>query len=156
MPHIHEKIDFTVEAFIVHNNKVLLRKHDKYKLWLSIGGHIELDEDPLEAVVREAKEEVGLDITVHSQKDNFVSKDEPDVIDKIPPVFMYRHHTSPTHEHVCFVYFATTNTSEVIPGDNESKTDIRWFTMDDLNKNDVGITDRILFYAKNALQMLSK
>lgn len=46
MPHIHEKIDFTVEVFIVHENKVLFRMHDKFKKWMSAGGHIELDEDP--------------------------------------------------------------------------------------------------------------
>ena len=62
MPHIHEKIDFTVEVFIVHKDKVLLRMHDKYKKWMSVGGHIELHEDPVEAAHREVKEEVGLDI----------------------------------------------------------------------------------------------
>src|SRR5262249_52059212 len=62
MAHIHEKIDFTSEVFIVHDNKVLLRFHDKYDIWLSVGGHIEQDEDPNEAAVREVKEEVGLDI----------------------------------------------------------------------------------------------
>ena len=59
MPHIHKLIDFTVEVFIVHKHKVLLRRHDKYKKWLSIGGHIELHEDPVEAAIREVKEEVG-------------------------------------------------------------------------------------------------
>lgn len=53
MAHIHEKIDFTVEVFVVFQNKVLLRKHDKYKIWLSVGGHIELDEDPNQAALRE-------------------------------------------------------------------------------------------------------
>ena len=62
MPHLHEKIDFTVEVFIVHKNRVLLRLHDKYRIWLSVGGHIELDEDPNQAAIREVKEEVGLDI----------------------------------------------------------------------------------------------
>ncbi|MFK5282779.1 NUDIX domain-containing protein, partial [Lacticaseibacillus paracasei] len=62
MAHIHEKIDFTVEVFIVHKDKVLLRMHDKFKFWLSIGGHIELDEDPIQAAYREVKEEVGLDV----------------------------------------------------------------------------------------------
>ena len=56
MPHIHEKIDFTVGVFVVHKNKVLLRKHDKYHLWLDVGGHVELNEDPTEAAVREVKE----------------------------------------------------------------------------------------------------
>ena len=40
LPHIHEKIDFTVEVFIVYKNKVLLRMHDKVKKWLGPGGHI--------------------------------------------------------------------------------------------------------------------
>ncbi len=64
MPHIHEKIDFTAEVFIVHKDRVLLRMHDKFKIWLSVGGHVELDEDPIEAAVREVKEEVGLDVTI--------------------------------------------------------------------------------------------
>jgi 8-oxo-dGTP pyrophosphatase MutT (NUDIX family) len=62
LPHIHEKIDFCAEAFIVYQNKVLLRVHDKYGFWLSIGGHVELDEDPTQAVIREVKEEVGLEV----------------------------------------------------------------------------------------------
>ena len=60
MPHIHEKIDFTVEVFIVYKNKVLLRMHDKHKIWLSVGGHIELDEDPIQAAICEVKEKLGL------------------------------------------------------------------------------------------------
>ncbi len=71
MPHIHDTIDFTVEAFVVHNDKVLLRKHDKYKIWLSVGGHIELDEDPNQAAFREVKEEVGLDIELIGTAEDF-------------------------------------------------------------------------------------
>src|SRR3989338_3530526 len=66
MPHIHDNIDFTVEVFVVKDGKVLLRKHDKYNKWLSIGGHVELNEDTDEAVVREVKEEVGLNINLVS------------------------------------------------------------------------------------------
>ena len=46
MPHIHEKIDFTVSLFIVQDGKVLVIHHKKLGQWLPIGGHIELDEDP--------------------------------------------------------------------------------------------------------------
>lgn len=60
MPHIHERIDWTVDVLIVHEDRVLLRKHDKYKVWLMVGGHIELDEGPEEAALREVQEEVGL------------------------------------------------------------------------------------------------
>jgi hypothetical protein len=41
MPHIHEKIDFTVDVFVVYKSRVLIRKHDKYDKWLAVGEHIE-------------------------------------------------------------------------------------------------------------------
>ena len=56
MPHIHDLYDFVVSAFIVHKGKVLLIYHKRYHEWLPIGGHIELDEDPQEALYREIKE----------------------------------------------------------------------------------------------------
>ena len=62
MAHIHEKIDFTVAIFVVHDAKVLLILHRKLGKWLPLGGHIELDEDPEIAARREAKEESGLDV----------------------------------------------------------------------------------------------
>src|SRR5689334_5507619 len=113
MPHIHEKIDFTVEVLIVHNGKVLLRKHDKYGIWLSVGGHIELDEDPNQAAIREVKEEVGLDIELVSVR----SFDVPDFEnrERIPPVGLNRHSVSPTHEHVTLIYFARSTSDNVIP-----------------------------------------
>ena len=57
MAHIHEKIDFTVAIFVVHAGKILLIHHRKLNKWLPLGGHIELDEDPEQAAVREARED---------------------------------------------------------------------------------------------------
>src|SRR5258708_3752310 len=105
MPHIHDKIDFTVEVFIVFKEKVLLLKHDKYKKWLSVGGHIELDEDPNEAAIREVKEEVGLDIALDDSLLAFRQADGTKEL--IPPYFLNRNRTSDDHEHVTLVYFAT-------------------------------------------------
>ena len=59
MAHIHEKIDFTVAIFVVHEEKILIIHHRKLNKWLPLGGHIELDEDPEIAALREAKEESG-------------------------------------------------------------------------------------------------
>ena len=55
MAHIHEKIDFVSTAFIVHKDKVLLGHHRILNLWLPIGGHIELDEDPITALYPQIK-----------------------------------------------------------------------------------------------------
>ena len=53
MPHIHDKIDFTVAIFVVQQAKVLLVHHRALNKWLPLGGHIELDEDPEQAALRD-------------------------------------------------------------------------------------------------------
>jgi ADP-ribose pyrophosphatase YjhB (NUDIX family) len=154
MPHIHEKIDFTSEVFIVYQNKVLLRKHDKYDIWLSVGGHIELDEDPNEAAVREVKEEVGLDIQLYRQ--SYVpSFSEKNYRELIPPMFRNRHRINSTHEHITEVYFARALTDNLILSEKEKSNECRWFTLQDLNNEIFGINDMVKFYAKTALKILT-
>lgn len=77
MAHIHEKIDFTVAIFIVQNAKVLLILHRKLNKWLPVGGHIELDEDPEVAALREAKEESGFEVELVGERPPPQQKLEP-------------------------------------------------------------------------------
>lgn len=151
MPHIHLKIDFTVEVFIVYQNKVLLRKHDKYKIWLSVGGHIELDEDPMQAAVREVKEEVGLDVKLYSSTGIPRSK-HAGYHELIPPQFMNRHSITETHEHVSLIYFATAATEVLILSATERSAGCKWFSMEELDAPEYGIRDEIKTYAKQALR----
>jgi 8-oxo-dGTP pyrophosphatase MutT (NUDIX family) len=156
MPHIHEKIDFVADAYIVYNNRVLLRMHDKYKNWLPPGGHIEPDEDPTQAAIREAKEEVGLDIelvdtdppTPHFP-DYFSTSTE-----LMLPRSINRHRINETHEHISFGYFATTKTDEIKQGEREISPSIHWFTDAELDDPKFGISERIRHYAHAALKEL--
>lgn len=68
MPHIHNgegEHDLTASAFIVKENKsndnfvFLMHKHRKIDKILQPGGHVELTENPFQAVVREVLEETG-------------------------------------------------------------------------------------------------
>ena len=45
-------------SIVVHEGKVLVIHHRKLDRWLPLGGHIELDEDPEQAALREAQEEL--------------------------------------------------------------------------------------------------
>ena len=116
MPHIHEKVDFTAEVFIVHNNRVLLRQHDKYKLWLSVGGHIELDEDPNQAAVREVKEETGYEITVLS--------DHPAVFSEI--------RREEQKQIILFAYSAIV-TSGTVDTSDDGVGEVRWFSYEEID-----------------------
>ena len=61
MAHVHDKYDFTVSFFLIHpsKSKIALHFHKKLNLWNNFGGHIELDEDPLECLHKEMLEETG-------------------------------------------------------------------------------------------------
>lgn len=154
MPHLHEKIDYSVEVFVVYGNRILLRKHDKYGMWMSVGGHIELDEDPNEAAVREVKEEVGLDIKL---ADDLLPpiKDTETYRDLIPPKFLNRNRISKTHEHVTLVYFAISNSDKIKQGKGEASEAIHWFSQKELNNPEYQINEDIKYYASQALKELS-
>jgi len=151
MPHIHEKIDFTVEVFIVFNNRVLLRKHDKYKKWLGVGGHIELDEDPIQAAIREVKEEVGLNVELFGKILPFENENYKELL---PPRFLNRHRINETHEHVTLIYFAKSKTDTLLLPNKEISEECRWFSKEELERNDFGIKEDIKEYALSALKEL--
>src|SRR5213592_1667908 len=103
MAHIHEKIDFTVAIFVVHKGKVLLIHHRKLDKWLPLGGHIELDEDPEIAALREAKEESGFDVELIGERPPTT---EPGTRALIAPRFLDIHRITDTHEHIGMIYWA--------------------------------------------------
>ncbi len=155
MAHIHEKIDFTASIYIVFENKVLLHKHKKLGIWLPPGGHIELDEDPNQAAIREAKEETGLDIELIGNPTAGLAA-MTGRVDLIPPKFLNRHFfdkNTGEHEHVDSVYFARAKSADArheIEGG-----DIRWFSKEDIEKNELGIFPDIQKYALIALKELT-
>ncbi len=51
---------FTATGFVVHEGATLLHWHPKVKMWLPPGGHIEPNEDPVQAALREIEEETGV------------------------------------------------------------------------------------------------
>ena len=52
----------TATVYVINDGKVLLHQHKKYKTWFTLGGHIEENEFPHEAAIREVKEESGFDV----------------------------------------------------------------------------------------------
>ena len=51
-------------CIVTRRGKILLIHHKKLKKWMYPGGHVESNETPLEAVVRETKEETGYGVRV--------------------------------------------------------------------------------------------
>ena len=153
MPHIHKLIDFVVTVYIVHKDKVLLVDHKKLKRWLPIGGHIELDEDPEQALFREIKEECGLKVDIYGKKPSIPSKR----IEFLhTPIFLDIHQIAPktNHKHIGLVYFARSKSDKVILNHKEHNA-IRWFSRKELEKRGFNLRPSVVFYAKKALGKLA-
>lgn len=152
MPHIHALYDYTITAFIVNRSQqVLLVNHPRYHKWIPVGGHIELDEDPEEALFREVKEETGLDITVLSDKPPVSS---PETKFLITPNYVDVHEANPPHKHISFTYFVQTERDDFVVSDEHD--DMRWFTLDELAEEQYALSPAVQFYAKEALQLASQ
>ncbi len=152
MPHIHTKhgqFDLTVEVFIVNNNKVLLRLHDKYIIWLGVGGHVELDEDPNQTAIREAEEEVGLNITLIKPHEIAPSSNIEQEL--IPPFYLTKHQINQDHGHITLIYIAISSTRKVIP---EKITDKwQWLSKAEIESNKLNLMPNIKYYALKALEI---
>jgi 8-oxo-dGTP pyrophosphatase MutT (NUDIX family) len=153
MPHINKNMDYTVEVFILHKGRLLLRLHDKYKIWLGAGGHIEPDEDPNEAAYREVREETGLDIHLIAPRELAGPSSEKHKKELVPPWFINRHHVNDEHEHVAFVYFAISSSDNIVPEAIEDASDeCIWVGLEELKGME--LKDDIRFYAETALRLI--
>jgi 8-oxo-dGTP pyrophosphatase MutT (NUDIX family) len=98
--------DFTVAIFVVWNNQVLLHEHRKLGKWLPPGGHIEPNELPDQAAIREVLEEAGIRVQLMTS----------DTLEYIPEAELPRQLIRPRgiqledisagHEHIDLIYFA--------------------------------------------------
>jgi 8-oxo-dGTP pyrophosphatase MutT (NUDIX family) len=51
---------FTATGFVVQGDRTLFHWHQRLQQWMPPGGHIEPHEDPVQAVLREIREETGV------------------------------------------------------------------------------------------------
>ena len=152
MAHIQEKIDFTVAIFVVHDGKVLVIYHRKLNKWLPLGGHIELDEDPEIAALREAKEESGLDVELIGERPPTT---EAGTRALIAPRFLDIHRISETHEHIGMIYWARPKTAEVQCAEAEHHA-IRWCSKDELPSLDPPMSNAVQWYCCKAIDEISR
>lgn len=154
MPHIHEAIDFTVGAAIVHRGKVLLVDHPRYGMWLMPGGHIELTEDTDEALLREIREETGLrpdDIEVIAERVR--PDDAGDAKPLWVPRWMNIHPANPPHRHIRLIYLVRAKTDRIAL-DGKEHNDIRWFTSDEMNDPSISMMPDGRWYVREAIRIL--
>jgi 8-oxo-dGTP pyrophosphatase MutT (NUDIX family) len=137
--------EFLSTVFVVKNNKVLMTWNKKVNSWIPIGGHIESNELPCSSIIREAKEESGLDIKLVDPFDKSKSKN------LIQPVHIHLDHIKDDHKHINLIYFGQIIGGKCFKIDDEGK-ELRWFSKDEFEKTDM--IDNVKEWGLNALDTL--
>ncbi len=143
---------FTATTFVVHKDKVLLHQHKKLGIWLPAGGHIDRDELPEEAAVREVKEETGLEVTLyHPDTPLFTADDEACQLHR--PTHLILENINPYHQHIDFIYYATAVSNQLNPDYGETDR-LKWFSQTDLENTEMPTNVRVC--AQEALGILGQ
>jgi 8-oxo-dGTP pyrophosphatase MutT (NUDIX family) len=123
--------DFTVAVFIVSENKVLLHWHHKLQRWLPPGGHIEPNELPDEAALREVEEETGIVIRLICERPN-TADGSHNPVQLCRPAGLQLESISPGREHIDLIYYAE-------PVNLQNQHDGTFFDSNEWMKLDLGI-----------------
>jgi 8-oxo-dGTP pyrophosphatase MutT (NUDIX family) len=133
---------FTATVYLVNDGATALHRHPKLGIRLPPGGHIDRDELPHEAGLREVREETGLEAELLGS---------PPAIDApagraLPEPryqMLYDIDVHPdghvSHQHIDFIYFARVESRAIVPeGDDEPNSEVwTWYTSDDLRASDI-------------------
>ncbi len=144
---------YTVNAWCVHENKVMLVKHKKLGIWLAPGGHVDDNELPHQAAEREFYEETGITGEVISAYPLLHTQGESEYL---PLPFYCNLHAinkprgnSFCEQHYSFGYFIKL-LDAVHFGQNYEETDgIGWFAADEIlnleTKEDIRTEAKFVF-----------
>jgi len=132
---------FTATVYVVHDGATALHEHERHGVRIPPGGHVERDELPHEAGLREVREETGLEATLLDD-----APDLPGVTVETLPRPRYRllydinvHDGVVGHQHVDLVFYATVPGRDLDPDEGEATPDVwGWYTPADLRESDVG------------------
>jgi len=127
---------FVATVYVVSEGCVALHEHSKLDMWLPAGGHIDRDELPHEAALRETREELGLDVDLVAPQQDI----ESETVQSIPqPQHFLLEDINVTaedevgHQHIDFIFYGRADSRDIAPEPGEQSTDDwEWFSVADL------------------------
>ncbi|MFH1192222.1 MAG: NUDIX domain-containing protein [bacterium] len=119
---------FNVTTYIYNqkDKKFLFILHKKLNKWVAPGGHIEDNENPEAAALREVKEETGLDVEL-------VGNRYPEESDLMCPYGIQKNVIAEgEHEHFDLIYLAFPVSSVAAILNKKEANNIKWFSLDEI------------------------
>ena len=130
----------TATVYVVNDGATALHEHKRHDIRIPPGGHVDRDELPHEAGLREVREEMGLDPTLLDDTTALC----PSNVETLPRP---RHHLlydinvhgeTVGHQHIDLIYFATVPGREIDPDDGEATSEAwGWYTPSELREKNI-------------------
>ena len=147
---------FVATVYAVHEGAVALHEHDKLEMWLPAGGHLDRDELPHEAALRETREELGLSVDLVAPQEAITSE----TVESIPQPQHFlvedinvHENGEVGHQHVDFIFYGEAPTRGIQPGPGEQPADDwTWFTAAELQARDDEVPADVVEIGKRAVE----
>ena len=122
---------FCASVFLINpeDKRILLVKHKQFNKWVQPGGHIEDEETPEEAALRETYEETGIKVKLLGER--FPRED-----DFIKPLGIQKNRNKEGDVHIDIIYAGIPINDDEAQASDES-IDIHWFTRKELDYIDL-------------------
>ena len=135
------KKTFTSTVYIISKKKVLLLNHKKFNLLLGVGGHIEKNETPQEAAIREVLEEIGIKIDLVSN--DIIPNDANSIRSKflVPPSFVLKEIIGKDLINIDYIFYSYIDNCQKV---SETKG-LNWYSLEELSQRN--INSDVLFYS---------
>ena len=119
---------FTATGIVFNEKKeILMIKHNKLKVWLPPGGHIDENELPDDAVLREIYEETGIMAEIISEKQGLsLSHEGCRELERPFTILLEDIEGDGTHNHIDLIYLCRAQAGELKPQASEVN-DVGWF-----------------------------
>ncbi|WP_435195165.1 NUDIX hydrolase [Natronomonas sp. EA1] len=150
---------FVATVYVVCDGATALHEHERLGMWLPPGGHIDRDELPHEAALREAKEETGLDVELYAEQGEMDSETARSLPE--PQHFLLEdinvHDGAVGHQHIDFVFYGASETQEIAPDGHDEAHPERWewFTVEELEARADELPEDVVEAGKRAIRTVS-
>lgn len=131
---------YAATGFVLNQErtKMLMVYHRKLNKWMAPGGHVEKNESPCEAVLREVFEETGIHAVFMQIFDNSKAKEGEELYLPLPYFILEEtipEGKEPAHIHIDFVYKLTTR-EDLTTAQLEEVKDVKWMTRNEVLNSD--------------------
>ncbi|RRJ33552.1 NUDIX hydrolase [Halocatena pleomorpha] len=145
---------FTATVYIVNDGATALHNHQEVGKRIPPGGHVDRDELPHEAGLREVREETGLDPTLLNDA-QLVDTPDGQVLPRPRHQMLYDinvHDGDVGHQHIDNIYYTTVPSRDITPGPDEVGANAwEWYTVADLQEQN--LSPNVVQFGREAIRM---